>query len=835
MSKALVDTNIVEMQFDNTKFEKNVKQSMDTISKLKKDLDFYDDVKSLKDLEKAAGNVDFSKAEKSAGKFATAIHTVLNTIEMGALLKIGSKIESTMSSLIKSMSVDQLSAGWDKYVAKTANVQTIMNSTGKSIEYVNAILAKLMWYSDETSFSFSEMTSALSTMTAAGGDIEKLIPMIEGMANATAFAGKGATEFSRVIYNLNQSYSKGYLQYQDWQSVALAGVNSKQLIDSLIQAAVDLGNIKPGQVTKATFASTLKDGWATTEVMEKAFGQWAELTEAAYDLVDKGEFDTASEAMEHLAGKFSEVAEKGFYAAQQAKSFTEAIEATKDAVSSGWLRTFDTIFGNLEEAKELWTTLTNDYLWEIFAADAETRNEILATWKEMFNGGRETAVRAFYDVLDVVMAIRDKIKTAWAEVFHPLSLLDNNAAYIKESAKAVADLVTRFKNFAFELRYIVENSESLHSIFESVFTVLKVGVNLFQIVDRFLAKIGYAIAPLITKVFEVAGSFNGLFESLDKFTSEGSTFYNFFDTLGNVVSTVVRMIVEGINLVIDTIMKIKNFLSEAIASNSEFQRAILFIKNSVNSAFSEFNTSGFVKALSTAIGWIDKLRESVSKWNFDGFTTTVGNTFLWIEDAAKSVGSTVSKAVSGVGSFFGNMFGGTTVVAKAATIDGVTESVETMTKACSNSTTSMTAMVAVTDNLSASNKTFAERLRESTDAVNVINDSSLSFSNVWEGVLSVASKIGKALKSLGRDILKRFSSVDGIVKTIKDVLSVVSAFNVNNLIKAFTNVGKSVSGLLTTLNGGFGKISDLLDGFLGRLLEQITNGIKRKLRKSSWQ
>ena len=84
--------------------------------------------------------------------------------------------------------------------------------------------------------------------------------------------------------------------------------------------------------------------------MEAAFGKFSELSEAAYELVNNGTYDTAAEAMEFLSGKYSEVAEKGFKSAQQAKSFSEAINATLDAVSSGWMRTYEIIFGYLPEA-----------------------------------------------------------------------------------------------------------------------------------------------------------------------------------------------------------------------------------------------------------------------------------------------------------------------------------------------------------------------------------------------------------------------------------------------------------------------------------------------------
>ena len=180
-----------------------------------------------------------------------------------------------------------------------------------------------MWYSDETSYGFTDMTSSLAQLTSVGGNIENLIPMIEGIANATAFAGKGAAEFSRAIFNLNQSYSAGYLQMMDWRSLELAGVASKQLKQTLIDTAVELGKIKEGQIDIATFSSTLKDKWADTEVMEKGFGKFAQLTEEAYKLVQSGEYDTTAEAIEALSGKYDEIAEKSFKAAYEAKTFRQ--------------------------------------------------------------------------------------------------------------------------------------------------------------------------------------------------------------------------------------------------------------------------------------------------------------------------------------------------------------------------------------------------------------------------------------------------------------------------------------------------------------------------------
>lgn len=374
MSKQ-VDERVVSMQFDNKDFEKNVGTTMSTLDKLKAKLNFKDCDKSLGNLSKAASNVDMSTLSKSVD----AVHAKFSALEvMGvtALANITNSAVNAGKNLVKSLSVDQITAGWNKYGQKTASVQTIMNSTGKSIDEVNQYLEKLMWFSDETSYGFTDMTAALGQMTSSGGDIEKLIPLITGVANATAYAGKGATEFSRVMYNLNQSYGAGYLQLMDWKSLELAGVGSKQLKQTLIDTAVEMGKISEGSVTIGTFAESLKDKWADREVMETAFGKFGEFSDAVHEMVASGEVDTAAEAIEKLEGKYGDLAVTAFKSAQEAKTFTEAIDATKDAVSSQWMKTMELLFGNYEQAKKIWTDLANA-LWDIFAGGGESRNELL--------------------------------------------------------------------------------------------------------------------------------------------------------------------------------------------------------------------------------------------------------------------------------------------------------------------------------------------------------------------------------------------------------------------------------------------------------------------------
>ena len=67
---------------------------------------------------------------------------------------------------------------------------------------------------------------------------------------------------------------------------------------------------------------------------------------------------------------------------QDVKSF--GMIETRAAIGTGWTRTFELIFGNLEESKFLWTNITNAAS-AFLDTIANGRNIMLEFWKD--NGG----------------------------------------------------------------------------------------------------------------------------------------------------------------------------------------------------------------------------------------------------------------------------------------------------------------------------------------------------------------------------------------------------------------------------------------------------------------
>ena len=54
-----IDNRVVRMEFENANFERNAKESMKTLEKLDKSLEFKNGKKSFKDVEEAAAACNF--------------------------------------------------------------------------------------------------------------------------------------------------------------------------------------------------------------------------------------------------------------------------------------------------------------------------------------------------------------------------------------------------------------------------------------------------------------------------------------------------------------------------------------------------------------------------------------------------------------------------------------------------------------------------------------------------------------------------------------------------------------------------------------------------------
>lgn len=828
MSK-VIDEKVVSMEFDNKRFERNVSTTINTIDKLKESLQFKDASKGFEEITESSKKVNMS----SLGQSVDTVKLKFSALQIAAVTALTNITNSAVNAgkrLVASLSTDNIAAGWNKYEQKTGSVQTIMNATGKSVEEVNGYLSKLMWYSDETSYGFTDMTASLAQLTSAGGNIDNLIPMIEGIANATAFAGKGAAEFSRAIYNLNQSYSAGYLQYMDWKSLDLAGVSSKQLKQTLIDTAVELGKIQEGQITLENFASTLSDKWADTEVMEKAFSKFARLTEAAYDYVQTNDGATAIDAINELASGYDEVAVKAFKSAQEAKSFREAIEATKDAVSSGWMKTSEIIFGDYEKSKEVWSRLT-DTLWDIFASGGKKRNEILQTalgsgWDSfmsdavLYKDGFESQLKKLFG--DKKIDINELINEEGSLEKAVQRALNDGTITAKDLSIALNRSVNELHNATDEqlkelglTREIVNGWElSAEAVEGYAESISKLSGR--EMLIEGIANIGKSILTIFDKIKDAwdevfpsstASKANALYKGLSGFYNITEKLFNVISENGDKIKNVFVAIFTPIKWVTNAIKTLFNLIWPSVkmlaSALSDIATIPLNVLSKIGKFFSDLKKN--TKTIDNATTGTNRFKDALEKL-CSGIKTYVKNIKDAMEQSkfldtllnvAKNLFTIVKKILSGLG-------------------NGLISFLEGLGNTFANA--DATTFVALLNTL-VSSGILASLFK-------IIKD--------FSGIKKVGSKIASSLNGI-RDTLKSFQNqlnaqaIKDIAVSIAILSAAMMALSLVDADKLWTSV-KVMSALIVVLSAAFISIARLTNMFEGTS-EGDASGIKKLLTK----
>ena len=360
-----VDNRVVSMKFDNASFENNMKTTMSSLEKLKASLNFKGAAKSMSEVSEASGKFNLNPMGVAVEGISTKF-LALSTVAVTALSNITTKAVDAGTKLVKSLSFDQISSGFQEYETNMNSVQTILANTksdGSSLEDVNGALDKLNEYSDKTIYNFSEMAKNIGTFTAAGVNLDDSTNAIKGIANLAAISGSSSEQASTAMYQLSQALAAGKVNLQDWNSVNAAGMGGEIFKKSLFETGKALGTInnvplgatfEEWEKQGGTFREQMKSGWITADVLKTSLGAFSGELDAA-TLSSMGFSDQAAQDMVDL-GKL------GLDAAQDVKTLSQLMSTLKESVGSGWSQSFRTVIGDFGQAKTLFSCVLNSFI-----------------------------------------------------------------------------------------------------------------------------------------------------------------------------------------------------------------------------------------------------------------------------------------------------------------------------------------------------------------------------------------------------------------------------------------------------------------------------------------
>ncbi len=683
MSKKVVDTNVVEMQFDNRNFEKNVSTTMSTLDKLKAKLSFKGVSDGLDEVGKATKNVDLSPLQRGVESVKVKFSS-LEVVAMTALSRITNSVITAGKRLVSSFTIDPVKSGLSEYETQINSVQTILANTkskGATLDDVNNALSELNKYADLTIYNFTEMTRNIGTFTAAGVGLKDSTKAIQGIANLAAISGSNSQQASTAMYQLSQALAAGTVKLQDWNSVVNAGMGGETFQNALKDTARAHGVAVDKMIKDAgSFRESLKQGWITSEIMIETLSKMTKTGAAEYlskltgvsqkeietqqALVDANKDGTVTydklAASMAKTGKITkenaisilEMADTATNAATKVKTFHQLLDTLKEAAQSGWTQTWQLIFGDFEQAKELFSE-ASDYFGNIISKSADKRNNFLRAalgnvvtmkdWKQLQNAGKATKnfenllieVAKSHNVsVDSMIATEgsfaNTLKNGWltADIYKEAikktteaekDLIKNDASSIKSKKKQIeytkqmtAALKEADKPYS-ELADKMNRPSGRDLLIDSVRNSIKAVVTEIEGVKKAWSEV--FPAPSSEQLYNIIDCLHTFTEHLTKIDSDGSKLGRTMKGLFSILHLITTVIGGGFKIGLQVVQAILshfnlNILDVTAAVGDAVYKFDQWIeKNSLIAKGVNFVISSIEKAVKSAKAWLDTIKE----------------------------------------------------------------------------------------------------------------------------------------------------------------------------------------------------------------------------------
>ena len=657
-----VDERVVEMRFDNNQFERAASTTMATLSKLKSSLNLDGATKGLESIDNAARQIDMSGLSSAVDTVKTRF-SALEVIAITTLANITNSAVNTGKRLLSALTIAPIKSGFQEYETQINAIQTILANTehqGTNLQQVNKALDELNLYADKTIYNFTQMTKNIGTFTAAGVDLQTSVDSIKGIANLAAVSGSTATQASTAMYQLSQALAAGRVSLMDWNSVVNAGMGGKVFQDALVRTSELLNTGAEAAIKQyGSFRESLTQGqWLTTQVLTETLKQFAGAYDEA-DLIAQGFTEEQAKAI----AKMAETAEN---AATKVKTVTQLWDTLQESAQSGWTQTWEILFGDFDEAKELLTSIS-DIVGGIIQQASNARNEILSGglstgWKQLLDQGIddeagyidaiEEVARKSGDAFDKMVEDSDDFSDALKkglkggtisaetleEAVHNLSdkmskmskeELDA-AGYTSDMVKKMQELDKAIKNGSVSMDDFVDKIlkpsgreniiESLWNAAKGLASVLKPIKEAFQ--EIFPAITSSGIYKFTEKMRELSQELIIGNETASKIKDTFKGFFSVFDILRQGISVVLKLLSPALSIaldIVDVILSVTAALGRAITRLNEFiktNRTFKQIAEGVRDAMDKVAvTFNFLKekAIEKLGNLFDKLSEAMDK------------------------------------------------------------------------------------------------------------------------------------------------------------------------------------------------------------------------------
>ena len=617
MPRSQVDEQVVKMSFDNSNFDGNINDSIKALNSLDNSLNLLN-------------KNNFSSLTVNVDNLAKTF-SVKGQIMLGILTSIGNKIYDLGNKAFRKLTkgIRDGIGEYNTIIESTEAIYQNVKQNGNSLQDVNNALDELNDYADKTIYNFGQMTRMIGMFSSAGVGLKSSVSTIKGLANSAALVGANMQKAQMAWNAVSRAMSSGRFTNVTWRSLELSGIAGKQFNKVITEVARTMkikgkqtGKDIDGMIKKwGSLRESLREGWLTKDVFTEAMDIMSgAMTDA--QLKQKGYTEQQIKELRAIA----EAAEE---AATRVKTFKQLMETVGEAIGSGWAQSFRILIGDLEEAKKLYTRISN-VISDFIDNNANIRNEL---FKQIVNGkdrgvdgkwksGRDNFRQIIENMLAIVKTFLKSVKTGFYNIFP-----------VDRMSAAARKVLAFFENFT---RAFVINAGKVNKAGETVWDtssidgVTKAVENLIRFFRGLASAVDIAwmaISQPIKAIIERIPFFDNFFKNTN------SGLVGIIEKLGKFGDkiTVVRDVVKDYNLFGFLIGKLIDNIDE-LGEKYPILGAILFVFRGIKKAITNLKDAFKalnIKPLSAAFGLFKMVVTSL--WN------VLNSIFGVIRDAKNSM------------------------------------------------------------------------------------------------------------------------------------------------------------------------------------------------------
>ena len=598
-----VDQRVVEMQFDNGQFERNVKTSMNTLDRLKQSLNMNGATKGLENVQQASNNIDFSRM--AAG--VESLQNRFSTLGIVGMRVIENLTDSAMRFANKTLSfiTNGIVQGGIRRAMNLENAHFQLQGLLKDEAQVSAIMKNVNDSVDGTAYSLDAAAKVASQLAASGmraGD--EMFTSLRAVAGVAAMTNSDYESIGEIFTTVA---GNGRLMGEQLLQLSSRGMNAAATLGKYLgkSEAEVRDMVSKGKIDFKTFAAAMDD----------AFGEHAKKANETFT----GSLSNIKAALARIGALFVSplIVQNG----PIVKLFNTLRERINDIKSTiGPLA--DQFTGGVNKMAESATAFLS-------RMKSEDRIQILSN-----------IVSTLTNVFSGLWSILKPVGQAFKDIFP------------EATANSLINFTNKLKELTAKIKLGDTESKSLRDTFKGIFSVLKLVANAVVTVAK-------GAGNLISKLTGIRGGLLGITGAIGNWLTKvtgavektgafKAVVGGLSDYLGRCLESVKKfigalnekLIAPGFHGLVDLLKKLWELVRKIGSKISEFFKGIgeSFNGNSLNGAF-------------TMMGMLVLLKVAYRKF-FDDWIPVIKRWKNLIQDGFLKTLASVVKAPEGIISAF---------------------------------------------------------------------------------------------------------------------------------------------------------------------------------------